>query len=93
MYVQDRISTNKDELMGLLASPRTLIYVCGIVGMELGIFKKMAAVLPQHSLEQYLHVDGEAMSEISSWDRKMLHRQMFGGHQHLEPVRAQEAGD
>ena len=76
MYVQDRIGTNRDEMMGLLSSGRALVYVCGIAGMELGIFRKMATILPQKSLEQYLRVDGEAMAEIDKWDRKMLHRQI-----------------
>jgi ferredoxin--NADP+ reductase len=76
MYVQDRISTNRDQLMAMMSSPRTLIYVCGIAGMELGIFQKMAAILPQHVLEQYLQVDPTAMGDIRSWSRKMLHREV-----------------
>lgn len=76
MYVQDRITSNKDELLAKLASERTLVYVCGIAGMELGIFQHMARHLPAATLEQYLHADSEAMSNIAAWDRKMLHRQI-----------------
>lgn len=76
MYVQDRITTNKEELLSVLSSERTLIYVCGIAGMELGIFQHMARHLAPSTLEQYLHADAEAMGDIASWNRKMLHRQI-----------------
>jgi ferredoxin--NADP+ reductase len=76
MYVQDRITSNRDALLPLLASERTLIYVCGIAGMELGIFQHMARHLPRPTLEQYLHVEPEAMTDIGAWNRKMLHRQI-----------------
>lgn len=76
MYVQDRVTANRDQLLPMLASERTLIYVCGIARMELGIFQHMARHLPAHTLEQYLHADAEAMGNIAAWDRKMLHRQI-----------------
>lgn len=76
MYVQDRITTNKDDLIPLLSSDRTLIYVCGIAGMELGIFQHMARHLPPSTLSQYLTVDAEAMADTAAWNRKMLHRQI-----------------
>jgi len=76
MYVQDRIATNRDQMMAMLSSSRTLIYICGIAGMELGIFQKMAAILPQHDLEQYLTVEPTAMGDIRGWSRKMLHREV-----------------
>lgn len=76
MYVQDRITSNQDLFMPLLASERTLIYVCGIAGMELGILQHIAKVLPEASREQYLSADAEAMANIAGWDRKMLHRQI-----------------
>lgn len=76
MYVQDRITANKDDLVPLLSSDRTLIYVCGIAGMELGIFQHMARHLSPGTLEHYLTVDREAMADITAWNRKMLHRQI-----------------
>jgi ferredoxin--NADP+ reductase len=80
MYVQDRITASRDLLMPMLSSERTLIYVCGIAGMELGIFQKMAGILAQHALEQYLHVDPAAMAEIHTWSRKNLHREIKPTH-------------
>jgi len=76
MYVQDRIAINRDLMMAMLSSPRTLVYICGISGMELGIFQKMAGVLPQQVLEQYLRVEPTAMGDIRSWSRKMIHREI-----------------
>lgn len=78
MYVQERLRTDRDSLGALMASERTLMYVCGIAGMELGIFKEMARVLPESTLRQYLTVDPECMAPqaIEGWDRKMLHRQI-----------------
>lgn len=76
MYVQDRITASREQMLPLFASERTLIYVCGIAGMELGIFQHMARHLPTSTLEQYLHADAEALSDIGSWNRKMLHRQI-----------------
>ncbi|MBX3387323.1 MAG: hypothetical protein KF768_12200 [Phycisphaeraceae bacterium] len=76
MYVQDRLRTNRDELGAMLSNGRTLVYVCGLAGMELGIFKQMARILPEAALEQYLTVEPQAMSDIESWDRKMLNRQV-----------------
>jgi ferredoxin--NADP+ reductase len=76
MYVQDRITASQDVLLPLLSSERTLIYVCGIAGMELGIFQHMARHLTPSTLEQYLTVEPGAMGDIGSWSRKMLHREI-----------------
>jgi hypothetical protein len=44
--------------------------------MELGIFQKMAGLLPDHALQQYLKIDPEAVSDVRSWTRAMLHKQV-----------------
>lgn len=75
MYVQDRITASRDVLMPMLERERTLVYVCGIAGMELGIFQYMARHLGP-ALGQYLEADSAAMADIGAWDRKMLHRQI-----------------
>ena len=76
LYVQDRLRTHKDQLLPQLSDERNLIYICGIAGMELGIFRQLARDLPPRDIEQYLRVDGEAMANIDAWDRKMLHKQI-----------------
>lgn len=76
MYVQDRIRTNADELRAQLVSDRNLIYICGVAGMELGIFQQLAQTLTGESLEQYLHADRETLADVKNWDRRMLHKQV-----------------
>lgn len=78
LYVQDRLRTQRDQLIPILQSPRTLIYVCGIAGMELGIFRAMAGLLPPHALEQYLQID-PAAADPRAWERGMIHRQVRPG--------------
>jgi ferredoxin--NADP+ reductase len=76
LYVQDRITTHKDMMMPLLSSERTLIYICGIAGMEVGILQHMAQHLSPGTLEQYVHADKEAMADIKGWNKKMMNRQI-----------------
>ncbi|MBS0192074.1 MAG: hypothetical protein U0573_13685 [Phycisphaerales bacterium] len=76
LYVQDRFSTHREQISPLFESGRALLYVCGIAGMELGIFQTLARVLKPGTLEGYLQADGEALSSIDSWDRRMIHKQI-----------------
>lgn len=75
LYVQDRLRTNRDMLLPIVENPRALIYICGIAGMELGIFRHLASTLSPHALEQYLHVE-PAAADPRSWERGMIHRQI-----------------
>lgn len=76
LYVQDRFRTDAEVLMPLLSDARTLVYICGLAGMELGIFQEMARRLPSEALEQYLKVEPAAMAEIGAWQRSMLHKEV-----------------
>jgi ferredoxin--NADP+ reductase len=76
LYVQDRLTTHRDLFAPLLASPRTLIYICGLAGMEIGIFQHLARTLPDAALEQYLQIDPSVRGTVDSWDRKLLHKQV-----------------
>lgn len=73
LYVQDRIDTHPDLLTSYLDSDRTLVYVCGMAGMEIGIFKALARLLPPERLAHYLSVKPEA-GEPDDWTRKMIPR-------------------
>lgn len=75
-YVQDRLETHRAELGELLTGDRGLIYVCGVAGMELGIFRQLARTLHPRSLEGYLRVDPEAMEDPDAWTRRMIHKQV-----------------
>lgn len=76
MYVQDRLDTNREELLPILAGGRALIYICGLAGMELGIFQKLTGMLRPDALEQFLHMDPEVAADPSKWDRRMINRQV-----------------
>ncbi|MBL0921067.1 MAG: hypothetical protein IBJ10_02935 [Phycisphaerales bacterium] len=76
LYIQDRIRTERERLLPALISPRTLIYVCGVAGMELGIFQQLALHLTGNDLRQYLDVDPEALAAIRQWTRPMIHKQV-----------------
>lgn len=76
MYVQDRLRASFDELRGQLEGDGNLIYVCGIAGMELGLFQEIARRLRGPALEGYMAIDPAIASEIDGWDRKMINRQV-----------------
>ena len=72
LYVQDRLAHDSGQLLDMLKSERTLIYICGIAGMELGVFQQLARLLKPEELAQYLQIDPEIASEIDHWERKMI---------------------
>lgn len=75
-YVQDRLERNADELAPILCGERGLIYVCGLLGMELGIVQGLARTLAPQWLPRYLTVDPDVAGDIGDWTRKMVHRQV-----------------
>jgi len=76
LYVQDRLRTHRDMLLPQLTTDRNLIYICGLAGMELGIFQQLALLLQGESLEHYLHVDPEALRDVRRWTRQMIHKEV-----------------
>lgn len=76
LYVQQRIQTHRDSLGSILGSDRGLLYICGLAGMELGILQELARTLPESALEPYLTIDPEVRGQISTWERRMIHRQL-----------------
>jgi ferredoxin--NADP+ reductase len=76
MYVQDRIASDYATLEPLLTSPRCLVYICGLAGMEIGIFRQLARTLPAASREGYIEADAEALANVDGWARTMLHKQI-----------------
>jgi ferredoxin--NADP+ reductase len=82
MYVQERLNPGKSastaaDLLSMLASERTLVYICGIAGMELGIFQGIARALGASARDQYVRPNDEAMADIAGWTRRMLHKQIM----------------
>lgn len=75
MYVQDRIEA-EESIRELLRDDRTLIYMCGIAGMELGVFQTLARLMPGGELDGYLEVDADVRGEVGGWTRRMIHKQV-----------------
>lgn len=76
MYVQDRFRTHADLFRSILASDRGLLYICGLAGMELGIFQSLARLLPPADLDRYIQADPDALAAIDGWERRMIHKQV-----------------
>jgi ferredoxin--NADP+ reductase len=76
MYVQDRLKSHGESIAALLRSERGLIYICGLAGMEIGIFQRLAEILPRKELERYLQVDPEIAGSPGSWQRSMIYKQI-----------------
>jgi ferredoxin--NADP+ reductase len=85
-YVQDRIRTERDFMLPILSSERTLIYMCGLAGMELGIFQELALQLNGSALEQYLQVDKETLRDIRGWSSKDMGTKVKSTHRVLKEV-------
>lgn len=76
LYVQNRLSTHRDQLVELLSADNALIYICGIAGMELGVFQGLAQNLPPELLPRFLVVDPEVAADPTTWTRRMIHKQI-----------------
>ena len=76
LYVDGRIIEDSSELQPVLDDPRTLIYICGIAGMELGVFRTLARVLSAESLAQYLTIHPDIGTDPDAWERKMIPRKL-----------------
>jgi ferredoxin--NADP+ reductase len=76
MYVDGRIASERDEIVPMLTQENTLIYICGLAGMELGIYRQLAAHLTGDSLAQYLQADGTTLANYAEWDKKTIGREV-----------------
>lgn len=85
LYVQDRIAADPEAAPGgdperslpaMLRNPRTLVYVCGLAGMELGIFRAIYETLGREDAAPLIAVDDEIAGDPNAWTRRMLNRQI-----------------
>ncbi len=76
MYVDGRLAAESDRLVPMLMSERTLVYICGIAGMELGVFQQLARMLPPEAMERYVRVDSAMLGDIGGWQRRMIPREI-----------------
>lgn len=74
LYVDALVGEMMDSTFGpLLASPRALIYVCGLAGMQVGLFQVLAA---HGHIDAYLNIKDEDMAAMDpgSWERDKIKR-------------------
>ncbi len=76
MYVQDRMEADAAAMRSLLASDRTLVYICGIAGMELGVLRSLWTLLPPEHRSAYLTLTDDVPADPALWDRRMIPRQI-----------------
>jgi len=71
-YVDRLMMELIDDFTPLLRSPRTLLYVCGLAGMQVGVFSTLAC---QGLAEGYMTVKGElANIDPSEWETEKIKR-------------------
>ena len=76
LYIGDRFRKNDGALVEQLSDEKTLIYVCGIAGMELGILSSMVFELGEEISEPFVTVDDDIRHPSVRWDRKMMHKKI-----------------
>jgi ferredoxin--NADP+ reductase len=74
LYVHDRLRTHEALLKPILEEPGTLVYICGLTGMELGIYRQLGQMLSPQTRAQYLALADEAPDKPDEWTRQMLGR-------------------
>lgn len=66
-YVQTKINTHSDLLLPILEQDNTLIYICGMKGMDMGIYQE----LHKKGLTGYTELKGEAaVKPVAEWTRE-----------------------
>lgn len=70
-YVQTKIEDERDLLHPILGKDNTLIYVCGLKGMETGIYK----LLGKHGFKDYLKISDKITGkDPEDWDAEDMKR-------------------
>lgn len=72
LYVDRLLEEKLDVLSPLLESPRTLIYICGLIGMQVGVYTALA----KHGLSEPYIMVKEELGEVdpAQWDAKQVKR-------------------
>ena len=72
LYVDALLEERLDSFGTLLASPRTLVYVCGLAGMQLGFFRMLA----RHDLDASYCTRNAVLTETdpADWDAAAIKR-------------------
>jgi len=78
LYVHQHLEEQLAHFRDMLESQRTLIYVCGLAGMQIGLFRLLA----QHGLaDGYLSIHEElADSDPAAWTEEQIKRRVRPTH-------------
>ncbi len=76
MYVHDRLRASAETLGPMLRNERTLVYLCGIAGMELGVLRSISRMLDPRTRNAWFEIDPEVAGDDEAWTRRMIHRQI-----------------
>jgi len=76
-YVADLLARQRQVFQPLYRSDRTLIYVCGLLGMQYGVYQELAAAGVS---EAYLELKDEAANtDPADWTAEQMKRQIRPG--------------
>lgn len=81
-YVQSKLEDRADLLLPMLRQPNTLIYICGLKGMESGIYKGLLAA----GLDEYFEFRGERPENPAALDREAFKKAIKTGPRIFEEV-------
>jgi hypothetical protein len=72
LYVDALLEERLDSFKTVLASPRTLAYVCGLAGMQLGFYRMLA----RHDLDAGYCIRNAALAatDPADWDAAAIKR-------------------
>lgn len=76
LYVHHRLERDFEQVRSVFEAGDAMLYICGVLGMELGIYQALAGALEPDALDQYLHVAPEALADPASWTRSMLRKEI-----------------
>lgn len=86
MYVDDRLTRHAEVMAPVLADPRTLVYMCGITGMETRVYQRIAELVSPAALGGYLHLlEGEPGS-LAEWSLEQIRQHVRPGPRMLVEV-------
>lgn len=81
-YVQTKLEDNKDTLAPILAKDNTLIYICGMKGMETGIYTQLV----DQGYTDYLEIKKELPEDLSEIPHNKFKRFIKAGVRTFEEV-------
>ncbi|MEX0844704.1 MAG: hypothetical protein WD022_05460 [Balneolaceae bacterium] len=82
-YVQSSIEDHQEKLHPILEQENTLIYLCGLKGMETGIYQNLA----KNGFKEYLVIKGDfAEQHPDDWDWEEMKRNVKPGPRTFEEV-------